>query len=177
MKTHPLITEIQLGRSIKEVALEMCDDMDFQLLGTDEIESCIKELILLNDPKAKFVVFMFHDNCWLSLVNNEWPAYAEFNYWDDGYARDDDAFSDCELLNEVVRRLFATEKKQKKIKIKRSDYVKKKGKVCPYCGKKKTVVVLDDFVTNSTRQNLACSGCGETWTENHKLVLTGYDCY
>lgn len=85
VKTHPLIREIQLGRSVESVCGDFIEEMDFQKMDELELVDAIKELIRLNDPKVRFAVFVEEDECYVSLLNNEWPERLDFEYWDDEY--------------------------------------------------------------------------------------------
>lgn len=177
VKSHPLIREIELGRPVESISEQLYEELDFQVV--DNLEGVIKELIRLNDPNARFAVFTKDDNCYITLLNHEesyeWPRNLDFHYWDDEdrYARSDDADLDCEQLNEVVRRLFGTKDKSVK-KMTKEQFLKKKGKCCPYCGISK-VVILDDFITWKTSQIVGCSKCGRTWMRNYEMKLEGYE--
>jgi hypothetical protein len=94
-------------------------------------------------------------------------------YWDDaGYALDDDARHDAEILNEIMGRLFAWKRKPKKPKISSEEYSKNPD-ICPFCLKKKPVTILDDATWNS-HHIMGCRSCGETWNKEHKRVITGF---
>lgn len=175
-KQHPLLTEIQLGRSVQDVAQSLCDEMGFELVGQNDLENCIKELIRLNDPKARFVVWRHDQSCCVSVVNNKkWSDEFDIDYWDneDNFALEDQAYADCECLNEVVEKLFGIKRPKKKRQITKEQYVKCKGKICPFCAKKSTPYVIDDATWN-LKEGVACSKCGETWFNEIKRVLVGF---
>jgi hypothetical protein len=175
VKTHPLIREIQLGRSIESLCGDFIEEMNFQRMDELELVDAVKELIRLNDPKVRFAVFVEEDDCYVSLLNKnkEWPERLEFKYWDDEYrfALSDDAELDCENLNEIVRRLFGYEQKPAK-KMTNRDFLKKKGECCPYCSRTK-IVVLDD-VTFRDEKTMGCSKCGQVWSVKYEMKIKGY---
>ena len=172
---HPLLREIQLGRSIESVCEDFLEEFNFQALVQDQLVNIVREIIRLNDPNMKFVVFVESDNCYISSINSKWDRDLIPNYWDDEYnfALSDDAECDCDMLNDVVNRLFGEPKKKFK-KMTKADFLKKKGKCCPYCSCSKNVV-LDDFVTFKTERVIGCSKCGNTWNERYEMKLKGYE--
>lgn len=173
VKTHPLIREIQLGRSIESLCQDFIEEMDFQSMDIELVVDAVKELIRLDDPKARFAVFVKDDECFVSLLNNEWPDRLEFEYWDDEYrfALIDDARQDCENLNDIVRSLFGCNEKPIK-KMTNGDFIKKKGKSCPYCSGSK-LVILDD-VTFRDEKMMGCSKCGQSWSVKYEMKIKGY---
>jgi hypothetical protein len=175
--THALITEIQLGRTIKEVADALCDELDFSQHADipESMDEVISGLIQLNKPHVRFHILSGQSSHAVAILDKSWSRDLYWDYWDDdhGYARDDEAYDDCQKLNTVIERLFGIEHKAKKPKTSQKEYVNKKGKVCPYCGSK-NLYELDRFVTYRTRRRMVCKSCEHEWEEHYKMVLTKF---
>jgi len=181
---HPLLTEIQLGRSIKDVAeslLEEAETNDIQVhsLDANDLEKVIKELIRVNNKNIRWHVCYGYDSCSVLTLDKKFQDDL-FDYWDDeGWAREDEAHDDCNFLNEVTKKLFAVEDKPQKAKVTQADFKKKKGKVCPYCKSTKvtsigilsTYMPKDDWIAN---RQMACTKCNAEWTEEYKLTISKY---
>jgi transcription elongation factor Elf1 len=174
MKKHPRIRELQLGKTVKEFVDELLKngDYDFQRLDDSELlEKIVKKLVEIDDPNVRFGVFFKESCAYIESINyesfdipvdyydNEWGGYLENESW-----------TDCQLLNQIVEELFGPRKKQKSAKFTKAQLLKQQGKVnsnprsgaCPHCGKKE-IVFLDDFKTDETAQELGCKSCGLTW--------------
>ncbi len=176
-KSHPLIRELQLGKSCQELATELLESDDFggfQRIDDEELVRIIKELVALNDPNVRFGVFTESDSCSIDLVNNGKSVAVE-GYYDDEYRfhLEDDAQCDCEILNDLVERLFGPVKIKRK-KVTKTEILKAGGMICPHCGLRETAprkdeivesshLVLDDFTIDSMTKTLGCRECGGTW--------------
>lgn len=174
-KTHPLIREIQLGRSVEEV-------VDEHLLPDWDIHGCygegldlyglVREIVRLNKKWLRFAVETSPGSCNIIVLNDS--SDLSMSYWDDdyGYALSDHAEADCEILNNIVEKIYGTKRKKPKPKISQEEFAEKEGEICPYCGR--FAIVLDK-VTWSNRDIMGCKGCGETWARMHKKVITGFE--
>lgn len=175
MKTskHPLIREIQLGKSVDEVVNDHFMDYDFQ--GDDihqKLPEIIREIVRINKNDLKFAVSLDSDWCAIIFLNGESKLTLDYWNYDDGYALDDNANLDCELLNKIVDRLYGTKRKKPVAKVPMEKFLKKNGDICPYCGRTPTTL---DEVTWNNRDIMGCTNCGETWSMYYKTVATGFE--
>lgn len=174
MKKHPRIRELQLGKTVKEFVNELLENGDYDFHRLDdpsELERIIKKLAELDDPNVSFGVFFKERSAYIDSINSE-SFEISYDYYNDewGGYEEDDAWTDCGLLNHIVEELFGPRKKQKAAKFTKAQLLKQQGKVnssppsrvCPHCGKKE-IVLLDDFQTDETAQELGCKSCGLTW--------------
>jgi hypothetical protein len=187
---HPLLTEIQLGRPIKDVAESLLEEAskenEVHNLDADDIEKVIKELIRVNNKNIRWHVCEGYESCSVLVLDKKFQDDLFFDYWDDeGWARDDEAHEDCDFLNEVTKKLFAVEDKPQKAKVTQTDFKKKKGKVCPYCNSTKVTSIgvlstymkkiqkglMGDWMAN---REMACIKCNAEWTEEYKLTISKY---
>lgn len=171
--SHPLIREVQLGKSVEELCRDNFGDYQFQVLDPDDdLPGIVREIVRRNKPDLKFAVKTDDSSCRIILLNDKGDIEEIPDYWDDEYnmARDDDAACDCEYLNQIVLRIFGVEKKKPKAKITKKEYARKK--CCPYCLGKDTII-LDD-VTFKSQEEVGCRTCGETWGSLLKIVVTGF---
>ena len=185
MLDHPLLTEIQLGRNIKDVAeflLKEAETNDIQVhnLDADDIEKVIKELIRVNNKKIRWHVCESYDCCNVQVLDKKFKNDLYFDYWDEeGWAREDEAHDDCNFLNEITKKLFAVEDKPQKAKVTQAEFKKEKGKVCPYCKSTKitsigilsTYMPKGDWIAN---RQMTCIKCNAEWTEEYKLTISRY---
>ncbi len=175
MKKHPIITELQLGKSVEDVIKDHFSDRDFEAyLTEDRLPEIIKEIIRIGKKDLRFAVDVGHDSCGIIVLNAESDLELD-HYWDDedNWANSGEASEDCDALNEIVERLYGAKRKKPKPKITNEMFVRKHGKICPYCGAVKKIVVLDD-VTWNDRDEMGCRACGELWNRKYKIVTTGY---
>lgn len=182
--SHALLTEILLGRPVKEVARALlaeaeAEESDVEL-DEDELEKVIKELIRVKGKNIRWHVCMGHESCSILVLNKKFQDDLFFDFWDDdGWAREDEAHATCEFLNEVTKKLFAVEDKPLKQKVTQAEFKKKKGKVCPYCKSTKVTSISplgtwkpkDDWVAN---REMACEKCNAEWSEEYKLTITRF---
>lgn len=176
-KTHPLIREVQLGKPLQSLCDELYEDVDFEALEqTDDFDKIIRKLIELNNPRAKFGVVVKENDCFVTLLNDDWTANLEVHYWDDddNFAKSDEAEYDAQQLNQIVEKIFGKPKVRPKKKMTKSEFLKKKGDCCPHCHQSDTWV-LDDFITFRTERTMACAKCGGTWIESYEMKLKGYE--
>lgn len=166
MKKHPRIRELQLGKTVKEFVDELLEQENYNFQRVEEgevLDKIVKQLVKLEDPNVRFGVFFKEGSAYIESINASEQFDIGVDYWDDdwgGYL-EDDAWTDCGLLNQIVEELFGPRKKQR-AKFTKTQLLKQKGKVCPHCGGT-SFVVLDDFKTNETAQELGCKSCGLTW--------------
>jgi len=97
--------------------------------------------------------------------------YWEYDQEDRPIALEEEAYDDCEVLNEIVRRLYGVKKKRPKATLTQGDFLKKKGEACPYCGGDALVTLYEP---HSTWVIAGCKQCGATWEKRFKLVVTGF---
>lgn len=169
---HPLIKEIQLGKSVEEVIEEHFSEYEFQRgEAQDRLPEIVREIIRINNKWTKFAVKVMSDECHIVILNA--ASDLMLNYWDDEYsmADDDNAHEDCETLNEIVERLYGIKRKKPKPKLTKEQFIAKKGNACPYCGRKAEIL---DGVTWTDRDFMGCPGCGETWEARYERVFTGF---
>jgi hypothetical protein len=174
-KTHPLIREIQLGRTVEEV-------VDEHLLPDYDLHGCygegadlydiVREVVRLNKKWLRFAVETGPGSCNIIVLNDS--SDLSMSYWDDDYefALSDNAEADCQTLNDIVERIYGTKRKKPKPKMSQEEFAAKEGENCPYCGR--DAIVLDK-VTWNDRDIMGCGGCGETWFRRHKKVVTGFE--
>jgi hypothetical protein len=175
MKKHPIITELQLGKSVEEVIKDHFSDRDFEVYSTeDRLSEIIKEIIRIGKKDLRFAVDVGRDSCRIFVLNAE-SDLGLGHYWDEenNWAMSSEAAVDCDVLNEIVERLYGAKRKKPKPKITNEMFVRKKGNICPYCGATKMIVVLD-AETWSDRDEMGCRACGELWNRKYKIVVTGY---
>lgn len=167
---HPLIKELKLGKSPEELVREHFVGYDFQGDVYGRLPDIVREIVRIGDEHLRFAVKLTDYKCEIIILSS---SDLYLNYWD--YDREapleDDARTDCEMLNQIVDRIYGTERKKGRPKITKEQFLRKKGRVCPYCGQKPEV--LDD-VTWSDRDIMGCQNCGETWEMNYKIVVTGF---
>ena len=191
MKKHPIITEIQLGKSVEEVIKdrfsgEAGEDYYFEMCMTEDmLPEIIREIIRIGKSDLRFVVEVTSDSCGIMLLNAETKLDLN-HYWDDDdteithfaaaakpSAREDEAATDCLVLNRIVDALYGTKRKNPHPKITKEQFISKNGKICPYCGSTKKIVVLDGK-TWANRDGMGCRKCGAIWDQKYKIVTTGY---
>lgn len=175
MKKHPIITEIQLGKSVKEVIKEHFSHYNFELYLTEDLlPVVIKEIIHIGKSDLRFAVDVGYDSCGIIVLNAESNLSLD-HYWDDenNWARTDESGADCKALNEIVDALYGTKRKKPKPKVTKEQFVRKNGNICPYCGAVKMIMVLDGETWND-RDEMGCRACGEIWDRKYKIVATGY---
>lgn len=171
---HPLIREIQLGKSVKDVIDEHFSELSIEGLDTEaRLEEIVKEIIRINKNDLRFAVVLENDSCDIIVLNDS-QSELVLDYWDhtEGFALDEMAREDCETINEVVERLYGTKRKKAKAKITKTQFLKKNGDICPYCGRTPTTL---DETTWSNRDIMGCSNCGEIWAMYYKTVATGFE--
>lgn len=184
-KGHALLTEIQLGRSVMDVAESLLEDADCTLVDEETLEKFIKKLIEINKPNKRFHVFYEwtdEDKACLTIrqFGEEWPSDLTIEYLLEDYD-EDDAGSDCDFLNEVIRKLFLVKDAPKKARINCDEFNSKKGKICPFCGGKRVVSLIDNMRVYMperhwvAKRNMACAECECEWAESYNLVLDGFE--
>jgi hypothetical protein len=163
MKDHPLIRELQLGKSADELAQEILDHLadegwNFQRIEEEQFTEALRSIAALNDPRARFAVWVDGHDCHIDLVNNDATIKID-GYYDEEYRfyLEDDAACDCELLNHVVQMVFGPHKFKKVTKKEIAE-----GETCPHCGDK-NYVALDRFEIDSLAETRGCTHCGGTW--------------
>ncbi len=181
----PLMKEILLGRTVKEVREQLLEKYKFENDETKEkLEDIIKALIKANKPN---VVFYATENDYNSVgpINLDYWDIA-LDYWDhtDGFWLEDEAWEDCDTLNKIVEDLFGKRKPYKVTKD-HEFLLKKKGFACPCCGGQGTH--LSDNLhwqpipgqKNSDRgevtHEIGCKECGYTWENLYKVTLSRVD--
>ena len=169
-KNHPLLMEVQLGKSVDE----LCEEHFSGLEGWFEIEDVVREIIELNDPNIRFAVDLGYESCQIIALNSRSNTELEcqLDYWDDegNFAREEDAGHDCNLLNEIVCRLFGIVHEKPEAKITDKQYIEQER--CPFCLHKK-LIRLDDQTWNN-KDEMGCTRCGETWYKETKTIVTGF---
>lgn len=177
MKTkmkNPIIKEILLGKTVEEVIEEHFSDYEFEGYSTEEkLPEIIREIIRIGKSDLRFAVCLQHASCDIIFLNGKSDLQLE-NYWesDGDWAKTDEASQDCDNLNDIVERLYGVERKRPKAKITKEAFLKKKGKVCPFCLSTK-ITALDEF-TWTNHDEMGCRACGETWDRDCKTVVTGF---
>lgn len=173
--THPLLKEIQLGKSPEELVREHFVGYDFQGDVYDQLPDIVREIVRIGNEHLRFAVALEDGWCGIVVLGAGARNALTLDYWndEDGFAKDEDANLDCEILNEIVERLYGIKRKKPKPKLTNEQFARKKGNVCPYCGGGGATVVLDD-VTWNNRDIMGCLGCGETWSRDYKIVVTGF---
>lgn len=169
-KSHPLIKELQLGKSPEELVREHFVSYDFQGDVYDRLPDIVREIVRIGNERLRFAVRL-RGSCNVIILGGSSDLSLEYWDYDRGQSLEDDAHLDCGILNEIVERIYGVSRKKSKIKLTKEQFLKKKGQVCPYCGHKPEV--LDDE-TWSDRDILGCRGCGETWEMLVKVVITGF---
>lgn len=177
MKQHALITELQLGKTVEELCEEHFKEYEFEQGLEEYLPSIVKGMTKLKKP-LRIVASVGSGHCCLDVLGKAKDLQDALSdtddfYWDDdGYALDDDARHDAEILNEIMERLFGWKRNRKKPKISSEEYLKNTD-ICPFCLKTKPVIILDD-ATWTSRDIMGCRSCGETWSKEHKKVITGF---
>jgi hypothetical protein len=174
MKKHPIITELQLGKSVEEVIKDHFSHYDFEMSETvRSLPEIIKEIIRIGKSDLRFAVDVGPDSCGIIVLNAESDLSLDY-YWnyDENWAMSDEAAEDCRNLNEIVDALYGTKRKKPKPKITKEQFVIKNGKICPYCGATKIFVL--DCETWNDHDEMGCRKCGEIWDRKYKTVVTGY---
>lgn len=170
---HPLIREIQLGKSVEDVIEEHFSELSIENLDTEaRLEEIVKEIIRINKNDLKFAVKLDDDWCGIIFLNGESDLTLDYWNYDDGFALDELAREDCETLNKIVDRLYGTKRKKPVAKVPMEKFLKKNGDICPYCGRTPTTL---DETTWSNRDIMGCSNCGEIWAMYYKTVATGFE--
>lgn len=184
MKTKkvPLLTEILLGRSVKDVCDQLLEKYEFNNWEglTGKLEQIVKALIKANKPNVVF--YASESDCdSIFPINLDWDG-PELNYWDhDGNCwKEEEAWGDCEILNKIVEDLFGKRPPYKVTKDK--DFLlKRKGFGCPCCGG--PGIHLTSVTGWSPRpgdkspdrgevaHEVGCKECGYTWTNRYKVAL------
>jgi transcription elongation factor Elf1 len=178
-KKHPLIQEILLGRTVKEVCDQLQEKYRFEGEAGDKLEDIVQALIKANKPN---VVFYAEENDYNSVrpINLDWDIGLD--YWDheDNYWREDEAFSDCGKLNEVVEELFG-KRKPYKVNKDQNFLMGKKGFACPCCGRQGIHLSEDrGWLPRPGDKNpdkgeivheIGCKKCGYTWQNRYKVTL------
>jgi hypothetical protein len=171
MKQHPLIRELELGRTVDELIAEHFTDCDFSGPAENHLPQIIRELVNVGRP-VRFAVLLTAYSCEVFVLDEK--CNIGFDYWDYRHssALDDDAHRDCGILNEITEKLFGIKRKSQKPLLTPAQFVQKKGKVCPFClhGEPK---VLDE-VTWTAFEVCGCPKCGQTWRKNFKQSITGF---
>lgn len=173
MKKHPIITELQLGKSVEEVISEHFE-YDFEEGDVQErLPEIVREIVRIGKANLRFAVDVGIDYCSVIVLNAESELLLD-HYWDDEghWARTNEAQADCERLNEIVERLYGARNKKPKPRLTKEQFVRRKGRLCPYCGGKK-IIVLDGETYNDSDE-MGCQACGEIWNMTHKKVVTGF---
>lgn len=168
---HPLIKEIQLGKTPEELVRDHFVSYDFQGDVYDRLPDIVREIVRINNKWIRFAVKLEDHRCEIIILNGGSDLFLDYWNHDDGFANDNDANLDCEILNEIVERLYGVKRKKPKPKLTNEQFARKKGNVCPYCGR--AAMVLDE-VTWNNRDIMGCPGCGETWSRDYKIVVTGF---
>lgn len=168
-KKHPLIKEIQLGKTVDEVVKEHFSDCGFQD-DTSNIEErlpdVIREIVKAKNENLRFVVKVEADCCSIFMLNADSDLRIEgymsdANYGEGFYPLIDNAHADCEILNNITQKIYGVKRKKAKPKLTNEQFLEKGGKVCPFCGGR-AVMVLDDS-TYKDRDSVGCEKCGEIW--------------
>lgn len=173
MKKHPIITELQLGKSVEEVISEHFE-YDFEEGDVQEmLPEIVREIVRIGRADLRFAVDVGIDSCGIVFLNAESGLNMDY-YWDDEghWPRTGEAEADCGILNEIVERLYGTERKRPKPRFTKEQFVRRKGNICPYCGGKKIIVLDGETYTN--HDEMGCQSCGEVWERKHKKVVTGF---
>ena len=72
MKKHPIITEIQLGKSVEESIKEHFSHYNFEVyLTEDMLPEIIKEIIRIGKSDLRFAVDVGYDSCGIIVLNAE----------------------------------------------------------------------------------------------------------
>jgi hypothetical protein len=178
-KKNPLITEILLGRTVKEVCAELSKKYAFEGEAENKLEEIIKALVKANNPN---VVFYAEENEYNSVypINLNWDI--ELDYWnhDRELWFEESAYNDCEILNKIVEDLFGKRKPYKVTKDQKF-LLKKKGFACPCCGGQG--IHLSDRTCWSPRpgnknsdrgivtHEIGCTECGCIWENKYIVTL------
>ena len=184
-KKVPLLTEILLGRSVKEVCEQLLEKHAFDNYDTAEkLEEIIKALIKAGKPN---VVFYARESDYdsISPINLDWTG-PNLDYWDhdDNCWKEDEAYADRNILNKIVEEIFG---KRPPFKVTKSKefLLKKKGFGCPCCGGQG--IHLASVCHWSPRpgntlshrgevaHEIGCRECGYTWTNWYKVSLDRVD--
>jgi len=173
MKKHPLIQELQLGKGVEELVRDNFMELDFQGHAADELPNVVREIVRLNNPDLRFAVGMDTNSCNVFILNG--TSGLELDYWDHKYhvADDDNAMTDCDILNGIVESIFGKKRKKAKPKISKEQFSKKNGRICPFC-LAENPMVLDDPGPWNNRDRMGCKSCGETWERKYKTIVTGF---
>lgn len=171
---NPIVKEIILGKTVDEAIEEHFSDMNWEEYATEKrLPEIIKEIIRIGKSDLKFAVDVGCDYCQIILLNDELNLQLD-HYWEDegNWAKTDNASQDCLNLNEIVEALYGTKRKKPKPKVTKELFLKKKGKLCPYC--LGTDIIVLDGETWTDRDEMGCTSCGETWDRKCKTVVTGF---
>jgi hypothetical protein len=113
--THPLITEILLGKSVDELIQEHFSAYTLSDVARRHLPRLIREIIQANDKALRFAIRLELDNSLMNAVVQLKPYTCQsditLNY---GSERSFCHQSDCIILNEIVRRLFGITRKDPK---------------------------------------------------------------
>jgi hypothetical protein len=180
-KKVPLLTEILLGRTVKDVCDQLLEKYEFENSDTaDRLEDIVKTLVKANKPNVVFYA-RERDFDAISPINLDWEG-PDLNYWDydNGYWKEEEAWNDCDILNKIVEDLFGKRTPHKATKGKEF-LLKKKGFGCPCCGGQG--IHLTSISSWSPRpgdkspdrgevaHEIGCTECGYTWTNWYKVAL------
>ena len=171
---HPLIREIQLGKTVEEVIAEHFAGYDLQEPAHEALPAIIREVIRINKSDLQFQVRTLADESWIMVLNaisDLCIEYWEYNQEDRRVALEEEAYRDCKTLNEIVRKLYGVKRERPKATLTREQFVKKKGEVCPYC-RGNALDVLDE--TRPEWVIVGCTQCGATWEKTSQLVVKGF---
>jgi hypothetical protein len=172
--THALIGEIKLGKSVEDVITEHFSEYELTDRALEQLPRLIGEVVRINKHDVQFQVTTTRDESSISVLNATSDfciEYWEYNQYDDKISLEEEAYEDCEILNEIVRRLYGVKKKRPEPMLTKEEFVERNGEVCPYC-KGNAVAVLDEI--GGERVITGCRECGATWEKNCRLVVTGF---
>jgi hypothetical protein len=153
-KKVPLLTEILLGRTVKDVCDQLLEKYEFENSDTaDRLEDIVKTLVKANKPNVVFYA-RERDFDAISPINLDWEG-PDLNYWDydNGYWKEEEAWNDCDILNKIVEDLFGKRTPHKAT----SSWSPRPGDKSPDRGE--------------VAHEIGCTECGYTWTNWYKVAL------
>jgi hypothetical protein len=172
--THALIGEMQLGKSVEDVIKEHFSDYGLTADAREALPEIVREVLRINKKDLQFQVLTLEDQSWITILNAASDLCLEYWEYDDEdlpSALMEEAYEDCGILNEIVRRLYGVRKKRPKATLTEEEFAARNGEMCPYC-KGNAVAVLDE--TGCERVITGCRECGATWEKTCRMVVTGF---
>ena len=171
---HPLIREIQLGKTVEEVIEEHFAEYELYEWLRDHLPALILEVISIDKMDLQFQVQTTEDETRIIILNatsDVYLRYCQFGLKDGTVDFEEEVYDACEFLNEIVRRLYGVEKKRPRAMLTREQFVKGKGEACPYC-RGKALLGLNDIRPQAVI--VGCTQCGATWEKTSDVALNGF---